>query len=216
MIRRNVISLTAITSVALSIAGWSLWAAEQGGATQARPAAVKADSGERASNGKPADLEETLRRLDLQTAELSLQLYELDLQKINDLNAKMPGLYSNAEGDRFRTSVEMARQRVKAARERAEGKDSVAIIGVGQALLQNAIDNYDRDRAANRRLPTAVKQVDVDRDRVAVEMARVSLEKAKVVTQLDSPTEMVNWEIDVLRDEVRQLRWRITAITSRR
>jgi hypothetical protein len=216
MNRRNVIGLTAITSIALSVAGWSLWAAEQAGATKARPAAVKADAGDKASGDKPADLEETLRRLDVQTAELSLQLYELDLQKIDDLNAKMPGLYSNAEGDRFRTSVEMARQRVKAARERAEGKDSVAIIGVGQALLQNAIDNYDRDQAANRRLPTAVKQIDVDRDRVAVAMAKVNLEKAKVVTQLDSPTAMVNWEIDVLRDEVRQLRWRITAITSRR
>ena len=75
---------------------------------------------------------------------------------------------------------------------------------------------YERDMAANRRLPTAVKPVDVERDRVSVDMAKVNLEKAKLVTQLDSPIAIVNWELDVLRDEVRQLRWRITAITSRR
>ena len=156
------------------------------------------------------------RRLDVQAAELSLRLYELDLQKIDDINKQMAGLYSNAVVDRFRANVEMAKQRVKAARERAEGKHAVAIVGIGQALLQNAEDTYERDMAANRQLSTAVKPVDVERDRVAVEMAKVNLDKAKLVDQLDSPIAIINWEIDVLRDEVRQLRWRITAITSRR
>ena len=61
-----------------------------------------------------------------------------------------------------------------------------------------------------------MKPVDVERDRVSVEMAKVNLAKAKVVDQLDSPIAVINWEIEVLRDEVRQLRWLITAITSRR
>ncbi len=81
-------------------------------------------------------------------------------------------------------------------------------------LLQNAEDTYERDMAANRQLSTAIKPVDVERDRVSVEMAKVNLAKAKLVDQLDSPIAVVNWELDVLRDEVRQLRWRITAITT--
>jgi hypothetical protein len=177
------------------------------------PAAEGAQPG---SRSKTDDLEETLRKLDLQSAELSLQLYELDMQKIDDMNKKMANLYSTAEVDRFRASVEMARQRVKAARARAEGKRVTAIVGVGQSLLQNAEDTLQRDMAANRQLATAVKPVDVERDRVAVAMAKVNLDKAKLVEQLDSPAAVLNWEIDVLRDEVRQLRWRITAITSRR
>jgi outer membrane murein-binding lipoprotein Lpp len=161
-------------------------------------------------------LEATLRRLDVQSAELSLRLYELDLQKIDDINKQMAGLYSNAEVDRFRANVEMAKQRVKAARERADGKRGNAIVGVGQTILQSAQDTYARDMAANRQLSSAIKPVDVERDRVSVEMAKVNLDKAKLVDQLDSPIAIVNWELDVLRDEVRQLRWRITAITSRR
>ena len=77
-------------------------------------------------------------------------------------------------------------------------------------------ETYERDMAANRQLSTAVKPVDINRDRVSVEMAKVNLAKAKLVEQLDSPIAVVNWELDVLRDEVRQLRWRITAITSPR
>ncbi len=65
-------------------------------------------------------------------------------------------------------------------------------------------------------MASAVKPVDVERDRVAVDMAKVNLQKAKLVEQLDSPIAVVNWELEVLRDEVRQLRWLITAITSRR
>ena len=128
---------------------------------------------------------------------MSLKLYELDLQKIQDINKQMAGLYSNSVVDRFRANVEMAKQRVKAARERAEGKRAIAIIGIGQALLQNAEDAYERDMAANRQLSTAVKPVDVERDRVAVEMAKVNLDKAKLVEQLDSPIAVVNWEVDV-------------------
>jgi hypothetical protein len=215
MNRRNVLWLIGITSAVSSIAGLSVWAAEQVRPTPARPAVVDAKPVDGASDD-PSDLEATLRRLDVQSAELSLRLYELDLQKIDDMNQKMAGLYSNAEVDRFQASVEMARQRVKAARERNEGKDTIAIVGVGQALLKNAQDAYERDKAANRKLPTAVRPIDVERDRVAVEMAEVNLTKAKLVTRLDTPIPIINWEMDVLRDEVRQLRWRITAITSRR
>jgi outer membrane murein-binding lipoprotein Lpp len=195
------------------IAGWSLWAAEPQRTTITR---VAADIPPASTSDNPDELTATLRRLDVQSAELSLRLYELDLQKIDDINKQMAGLYSNAEVDRFRANVEMAKQRVKAARERADGKRGTAIVGVGQTLLQTAQDTYERDMAANRQLSTAIKPVDVERDRVSVEMAKVNLAKAKLVDQLDSPIAVVNWELDVLRDEVRQLRWRITAITSRR
>jgi hypothetical protein len=195
------------------IACWSSWAAEPRRTATAR---LTADGAADSSSNKPQDLEATLRQLDLQAAELSLRLYELDLQKISDINKQMAGLYSNAVVDRFRANVEMAKQRVKATRERADGKRAVAIIGVGESLLQNAEETYARDIAANRQLSTAIKPVDVERDRVAVDMAKVNLEKAKIVDQLDSPIAVVNWQLDNLRDEVRQLRWQITAITSRR
>jgi len=213
MYRRNVPWLIGILGAVSCIAGWSLVAAEP-----RRPATARlaADESQTNSSDQPQDLQVMLRNLDVQSAELSLRLYELDLQKIDDMNRKMAGLYSNAEVDRFRANVEMAKQRVAAARERSEGKPGNAIVGVGQTLLQSAQNVYERDMAANRQLSSAIKPVDVERDRVSVEMAKVNLEKAKVVDQLDSPIAIVNWELDVLRDEVRQLRWRITAITSRR
>ena len=212
MYRRHVIWFAGLIGAVSLIAGWSAFAAEPRRAATTR---LTADVSPSASDSSE-NLEATLRRLDVQSAELSLRLYELDLQKIDDINKQMAGLYSNAEVDRFRANVEMAKQRVKAARERADGKRGNAIIGVGTTILQNAQDTYKRDMAANRQLSTAIKPVDVERDRISVEMAEVNLEKAKLVDQLDSPIAVVNWELDVLRDEVRQLRWRITAITSRR
>ena len=213
MNRRNALLLTGFFGAVSLVAGWSLWAAEPTRATTTR---LTADVSPPRASDNADDLDATLRRLDVQSAELSLRLYELDLQKIDDINKQMAGLYSKAEVDRFRANVEMAKQRVAAARERADGKRGVAIIGVGQIILQNAQETYERDMAANRQLSTAFKPVDIERDRVSVEMAKVNLAKAKLVDQLDSPIAIVNWELDVLRDEVRQLRWRITAITSRR
>ncbi len=213
MKRRNIVGLIGIVGAASLIATWSSLAAEP---RRSAPARLAADESQTISSDKPEDLEASLRRLDLQSAELSLRLYELDLQKIGDINKQMAGLYSNSVVDRFKANVEMAKQRVRAARERVEGKRAVGIVGVGQSLLQNAEETYARDMAANRQLSSAVKPVDVERDRVSVEMAKINLEKAKVVDQLDSPIAVVNWELEVLRDEVRQLRWLITAITSRR
>ena len=213
MNRRNVVLLAGLTGTVSLIAGWSLWAAEPQRTTIT---SLTAETTTSSTSNSSEDLNATLRRLDVQSAELSLRLYELDLQKIDDINKQMAGLYSNAEVDRFRANVEMAKQRVKAARERADGKRGNAIVGVGQTILQTAQDTYARDMAANRQLSSAIKPVDVERDRVSVDMAKVNLEKAKLVDQLDSPIAVVNWELDVLRDEVRQLRWRITAITSRR
>ena len=151
MNRRNVVWLIGVISAASLIAGWSSWGAEPRRAATAR---LTADDSQASSSDKPEDLEAMLRRLDLQSAELSLRLYELDLQKIGDINKQMAGLYSNSVVDRFKANVEMAKQRVKAAQERVDGKRAVAIIGVGQSLLQNAEEAYARDMAANRQFST--------------------------------------------------------------
>jgi hypothetical protein len=69
---------------------------------------------------------------------------------------------------------------------------------------------------ANRRLATAYGPIDLERMQIAVESARVDLDKAKIVSKMNSPIVVLHLELDQLREEVRQLRYRITAITSRR
>ena len=81
---------------------------------------------------------------------------------------------------------------------------------------KTARQQLDRALNANKRLATAYGPIDMERMRVAVDSAKVDLEKARVVSQMHSPLTDLHLELDELREEVRQLRYRITAITSRR
>ncbi len=208
--------ITAAWCASVPIAGLSVWAAEQprkpGLPTTAPGASSKDDS----AAGDEKDLLKSFLRLEVLSAEAYVKLTELDLQKINQMNEKMSGVYSNSEVEILKSAVEIAKERVRVAQEQLGGKKESSLVGIAAIRLKTAQQVYERALNANRRLATAYGPIDLERLQIAVESARVDLDKAKVVAQMNSPLTDLHLELDQFREEVRQLRYRITAITSRR
>jgi hypothetical protein len=217
MKRHQSLWITAAWCAFVPIAGLSVWAAEQP-RKLAPPAAGPAAPADTASDDEmsEADLLKAFRRLEVQSAQAYVKLTELDLQKITQMNEKMSGVYSTSEVDNLKLTVDIARERVRVAQEAVDGNKESSLVGIAALRMRNAQQVYERALNANKRLATAYGQIDLERLRVAVDSARVDLDKAKVVARMNSPLTDLHLELDELREEVRQLRYRITAITSRR
>src|SRR5690242_19924901 len=114
MIRPRTI-LLAVGLAFVATIGFSLNAAEQGGKSAGVKTIAAADSTDATESNDTKALESNLHRLDLQFSEIALRLTELDLQKIEDMNRKVAGIYSDSEVDRFRSAVAVAKERVNAA-----------------------------------------------------------------------------------------------------
>ncbi len=215
MKRRPSLWITTAWCALVPLAGLSVWAAEQQRKPEPGPAAAADQAGPDADLS-PAELTKAFERLEIQSALAYVKLTELDLQKITQMNEKMSGVYSNSEVDLLRSAVEIAKERVRVAQEVLNGKQESSLVGIAAVRLKSAQQIYDRAINANKRLASAYGPIDVERFKVAVDSARIDLDKAKVVAQMNSPQTALHLELDQLREEVRQLRYRITAITSRR
>jgi len=213
------------------LAGLSLWAAEPifrrptpgppaadpaAAATPREKAAAKPAAADAAASDDEQDLLNSFRRLEVQSAEAYLKLTEIDLKKVTDMNKEVAKVYSGSVVDDFKAAVEIAKERVNVAREVLEGSDETSLVGIAAIRLKTAQQGYERALTANQRMATAYGPIDMERLQVAVESARVDLDKAKIVSRMNSPLTDLHLELDQLREEVRALRYKITAITSRR
>ena len=227
MKRPHTLWLAGVLCALVPVASLSVWAADQPGRPAAPPAGVRVGdaTGPRKTTPKPdaepkaedeQELLKSFQRLEVLSAEAYVKLTELDLQKIMQMNEKMAGVYSNAEVDNLKGAVEIAKERVRVAREQLEGRNESHLVGIALIRLKNAQQVYERALTANRRLATTYGPIDIERLKMAVESARIDADKARVVAKLDSPITDLHLEFDQLREEVRQLRYRVTSITSRR
>ncbi len=181
-------------------------------------AVAKADAGSNVAEAKAKQMEELDREreeINVKYAETFLRLSEVQLQKILDFNRRVPGGFSEAEVERLRRMVEVAKERLEWVR-KAGHKQSAANIFQAEATVQNAETNYNKAQSANNRVPGAVPQLEMDRLRLVAELARMSLQKARLAAEANSSVADVQWELDQLREDVLQLRSRVEAITSRR
>ncbi len=221
MKRHQSLWITAAWCALVPLAGISVWAAEQPrkpAPTRVKAAADPADINDLGKSDAMSEDEllKSFRKLEVQSAIAYVKLTELDLQKINQLNEKVSGIYSNSVVDDFRSTVEIAKERVRVAQEALDGGKETSLVGIAAVRLKTARQQLDRALNANKQLASAFGPIDMERLRVAVDSAKVDLEKARVVAQMHSPITDLHLELDELREEVRQLRYRVTAITSRR
>lgn len=174
------------------------------------PAAASADDRERAD-----ELAAQQHKLDVKYAETFVRLSEVNLQKAEDFNARVPGAFSAAEVGRLRSIVSYAQDRLKWVKGPNQRQADANIFMADQAL-RAADQNYEKALSANSRVPGAVSQLETERLRLTVELAKMSREKAELAARTNSPIDDVQWELDQLREDVMQLRSRVEAITSRR
>lgn len=181
-------------------------------AAEGPPGAGAAPSADKESN---EELAADQQKLNEKYAETFLRLSEVNLQKAEDFNARVPGAFSAAEVGRLRSIVSFARDRLNWVKG-TNHRQSDANIFMADQALRAAEQNYDKAMSANNRVPGAVSILEMERLRLTVELAKMSREKAELVARTNTPVDDVQWELDQLREDVMQLRSRVEAITARR
>ena len=178
----------------------------------AGPTLAKAAPG---SKDKETELAAEQQALSVKYAETFLKLSKVSLEKAVDFNRRVPGGFSAAEIDRLQRIVGFAEERLDWVK-KAGHKQADANIFTATMALRSAEQNYQKAMNANTRVPGAVSPLEVERLRLTVDLAQMSMQKASLAAETSSPVDDVQWELDQLREDVMQLRSRVEAITARR
>ena len=152
-------------------------------------------------------------QLNLEYAKAYLKLAKVNLQKAEMFNERVPGAFSAAEVTRLKYLVALAEERLNWVQQ-VDHKQSDANTASASTALQTAKSTYEKSLDANRRLPGAVTDLQLEEYRLNVELARLNLEKSRLVGGSNSVLAGMQFELDQLREDVLQLRSRVEAITA--
>lgn len=206
-------AMVAILSGIVSIAGFE-WLCRPPAAALAEETSELSvvDAPENAAAKAARD--EAVRQLNVKYAQLYLKLAKVNLEKAQSLNNRVAGAFSAVEVDRLTRLVQLAEDRLKSVQK--SGKQSEAYRQSAEATVNSAESTYRKSLATNERYPGAVSPLEVERQRLTLELAKLALEKANLIGGSNDALAGLQWEVDQLREDMLILRSRVEAITSRR
>jgi multidrug resistance efflux pump len=152
----------------------------------------------------PADPTEA-PNIDVRLAEAKLKLAEADLRSATEWNRRLRGTIPKSTVEWLQQNVKLAKEQVDIAR---QGKQPWHALHVRQmeATLRTAQSRLERAEAMNRAAPSSASNLDLERFRLKVEVARLNLTKAQDPANIKSPEAHLQLQVDQLRDEVDRLK----------
>jgi hypothetical protein len=180
-----------------------------GPSTGSRPAASSADA-PAPERSPPTDPHE----LAVAYAEVYLKLAKLDLQKMVDLQNRIPGATSASQIDRVEGLVRVAEAGLRLAKEGKVARAQMNVVRARETL--RTAEQMWKTAQQVRASANAISDVELSRIRITVELERLGLARAEAVAKTDSPLDDLALEMDQIRDEILRLRYRFEAITARR
>lgn len=175
-------------------------------------AVVSADAGH--SQAAVTEDKKNDEPLGVRYAELFLKQSQLDLERALELNRRTPGSFQSSILQSLQQTVNIAEAWVAEAKAEAESPNYNAAVPTAIALQKIAQDDLARVEAVNRRAPHTVNPIDLQRARLAVELAEVRLEYAKSLDP-NSKLDVMNWQVDQLREAVVELYTRVVRLEAR-
>lgn len=164
-----------------------------------------------ASTPTPAD---PTRDLVVRFARARLRLAELDLERALDINARAPAAIGGRQIDRLEHRVESLRRQVEVARDQPRTAARQVTVAAAEAARDVANVDLERARAANRRMPGAVSEVNLKRLEAALDLADVRVQMCRNPDYDLSLLAEMQWSIERLTEEVVDLRHRLDATSS--
>ena len=145
-----------------------------------------------------------LAKINSQIAELSLKLAETELQVLVDANEKLANTFPRSAVDRLQQVVNAAKQRAaQTSKENGANVYSSYVTLTGGEMNAAALD-YRTAMAANSQIKDAVPPLELERLRIAAELAKLRNERAQKAADVPDIV-LVNWQLEDLRDQVRRL-----------
>jgi len=152
---------------------------------------------------------------DVAYARTFLALTQLDLQRANDMNKRVPGTYSNETLGTLRRTVASAQGWLDSQLSKDDGTPVVnPIVAICETRAKIAQEEYQREVAFSERAPAAADPNTLARTRLMAELSKLRVERAKALN-ITSPDDLLRWELDQLREDVLLLSQEVARITIR-
>ena len=178
--------------------GVQMAAADDGGA----PAAQPEEPADDVEDGDVGDLQ-------LRYAMARLKLAELDLQRAVKLNRPTPNAIGGLEITRLTNHVRLMQRQLEIAQGKPQSSARELGLAVAELAAETAHADLDAARAANKRSPRAVKEINIQRLETMVEIAELRLELYRNPSYVPSPIDEMQWHIDQLTEQLIDLRHRL-------
>lgn len=173
--------------------------------------------GPRAQSHDPAGtLNQREDNLNVRYARTYLELARLELETALEENKMIRNMHSGATVQRLLNNVAIAKKQLKYAHHPDEHslhevhlQELEGDVALAELNLKNAI-------ALNKHLPKAIGDLETRRMRVAAELTRLALAKARQPGAADSVEDHVQWQLSQLRTEVLRLQVRVEQLSNRK
>lgn len=156
--------------------------------------------------------EEEQEILDVRYARAALRLAQLDLERVLEANRRVSGIYPASVVEPLRQVVAIAEEQLQQTLARDGGNLHAIHLRNAEAAVKVAEADWQRAQSQNRRLPGTMSDIDLERARVAAEVARLGLTKAISVNP-ESPMEHIQWQLEELRKEVLRIRSQVEILS---
>ena len=151
------------------------------------------------------DSSDRKRDVDVRYFQKKLELAKHDLETAVEANREIPNLNSELTLLRLQNQVEYSEKLLDDAQNNVEHDSHSAHLQNLKNDLALAEQRYLWSKEANQRYPGVVDQAERKRLQLAVEFARLALERAKQSEITEDPTRHLQWQIDRLRSEISTL-----------
>ena len=189
------------------VVGYDAWATaadQPAAAEQAAETPAAATPAAETPAATPANTESRTTDLHVQFAQAHVQLMQLEIQKANEANARVPGTIPRFMMEQLRGELAYAQGRLNRAKGLTDDSSN-PYRDLAMSKLRLAEENLRKAELANRMNANTVSAVEVARRKALVEVERLRVELAKNL-DLTSTAAVTQWELDELHDEVTYLR----------
>jgi hypothetical protein len=166
-------------------------------------------AGGNANNGN-ASIDQA-QGLDMQYAEVALELSRLELDRAINTNKQVPGTFSKVALEALGQSVRINEGQVENFKRAPKDRKALYLIAA-EVNAQSAEAAYKRALQINQINPGTFVPAELQRLKLTSQLADLALQKASSV-DLRNPQDYVQWQLDQLREDLYQLRTRVAQLS---
>jgi len=158
--------------------------------------------------GQAQDEKDAKRQADslaLQSAKLSLQLAEMNLERMERQNRRVPGTVISGLIEMFTQEVELARAELQIAEKNPGGSPYLAMIERMRLAVRFSKARADRALAMFEKAPEIMSRSDVERMRNMARIADLQLQRGLALSSA-SAADQLQWQLEVYGDELDRVR----------
>ncbi|MCF7962161.1 MAG: hypothetical protein K9M08_15600 [Pirellula sp.] len=143
--------------------------------------------------------------VDVRLARAHVKLAKMDLRRAQEANERIQNLYSAEYLEMLKLHIAIDEAELEQCLKGEDDDLHKACVRSAEASLTVAEANLRRTRAFYQLMPTTGSDLAAERAGLVAELAKLNLERANGLTNLESVLTHLHWQIDELRHQVLEL-----------